>query len=215
MAGFCSAVQVGTKVQARPLRHRSERAARRNPLRLAVAACGLFLATPAFADLVGENLLVVLPPGYKIDFQQKNARLIHTEMVPVAQSVKDWSEMLTVQVFLGQKRTPESFKLQLGQLWTANCADSRAADIWRGEENGYSALIWLLACPLNKATGKPEITWFKGIQGNDSFYLVQKAYKFMPTPEQNTPWMQYLTKVSVCDSRLPDRACPKVDPPAR
>ena len=183
--------------------------------RLAVAACGLFLATSALADLVNENLLVGLPAGYKVGHQAKTGALILTEMVPVAETVQDWSEMLTVQVFLGQTRTPESFRNQLAQLWAKSCADSRAAEIWQGAENGYPSAIWLLACPLNKATGKPEITWFKGIQGNDSFYLVQKAYRFMPTPEQNTPWMQYFNQVSVCDSRLADRACPKVAPPAR
>jgi hypothetical protein len=57
--------------------------------------------------------------------------------------------------------------------------------------------------------GSPEITWFKAVQGNDSFYLVQKAFKFEPSKEQITRWMGYLRKVSVCDSRIADRACPK------
>jgi hypothetical protein len=53
------------------------------------------------------------------------------------------------------------------------------------------------------------ITWFKAVQGNDSFYVVQKAFKFEPSKEQITRWMDYLRKVSVCDSRIADRACPK------
>ena len=65
------------------------------------------------------------------------------------------------------------------------------------------------SCPKNPGTGKPEITWFKAVQGNDSFYLVQKAFKFEPSKEQVTRWMGYLRKVSVCDSRIADRVCPK------
>ena len=61
--------------------------------------------------------------------------------------------------------------------------------------------------PLNKATGKPEITWFKAIQGNDSFYIVQVAFKAWPSKEQITQWMRYLKDATVCDTRLPDRAC--------
>ena len=76
-------------------------------------------------------------------------------------------------------------------------------------ENGYPTLVWLLSCPKNPGPGKPEITWFKAVQGNDSFYLVQKAFKFEPSKEQITRWMGYLRKVSVCDSRIADRACPK------
>ena len=55
---------------------------------------------------------------------------------------------------------------------------------------------------------KPEITWFKAVQGNDSFYVVQKAFRFMPPQEQMTKALAYLGTVKVCDSRRTDRACP-------
>jgi hypothetical protein len=44
--------------------------------------------------------------------------------------------------------------------------------------------------------------------GNDSFYIVQKAFRFEPAQEQISHWLQYLQTVNVCDTRLPDRACP-------
>jgi len=57
---------------------------------------------------------------------------------------------------------------------------------------------------------KPEYTWFKAIQGNDSFYVVQKAFKFNPSEEQITQWTAFFRSIKVCDSRLKDRPCPKV-----
>jgi len=63
-------------------------------------------------------------------------------------------------------------------------------------------------CPLNKDSGKPEITWFKAIQGQDSFYVVQKAFKFDPSQGQIVQWTLYLKKVAVCDTRVKERACP-------
>lgn len=68
-----------------------------------------------------------------------------------------------------------------------------------------------MAVELSEEPGyrKPEITWFKAVEGNDSFYLVQKAFKFEPSQDQITRWMGYLRKVSVCDSRIADRACPR------
>jgi hypothetical protein len=47
----------------------------------------------------------------------------------------------------------------------------------------------------------------KAIQGRDSFYLVQKAYKFEPSAEQKKQWDDYLDSVSVCDTRRPERPC--------
>ena len=45
------------------------------------------------------------------------------------------------------------------------------------------------------------------MRGRDSFYLVQKAYKFEPSVEQKKQWDDYLDGVSVCDTRRPDRPC--------
>ena len=64
-------------------------------------------------------------------------------------------------------------------------------------------------CPRNPATGKPEITYTKVTAGNDSLYVVQKAFKFAPSRDQFVQWMKYLRSVAVCDSRLADRACPQ------
>ena len=46
------------------------------------------------------------------------------------------------------------------------------------------------------------------MQGNDSLYVVQVALKARPTEQATTRWMDYLRTVGVCDTRLPDRACP-------
>jgi hypothetical protein len=69
-------------------------------------------ASACLADLQDENFLTKLPDGFKIDFQQKNKDMLISEMVPVKQSVKNWTEMVTVQVFYGLKATPEQFKDQ-------------------------------------------------------------------------------------------------------
>ena len=72
----------------------------------------------------------------------------------------------------------------------------------------WPTLNWRIACPLNRTTGKPEFTWFKAMQGNDSLYVVQVALKARPSEETTTRWMDYLRTVRACDTRLPDRACP-------
>ena len=95
----------------------------------------------------------------------------------------------------------------MDQGLAAACPGSETVPVTHGDENGYPVLVWLQNCPLNKATGKPEITWIKAIQGKDSFYVAQVAFKAMPSNEQITQWMQYLRSVTVCDSRVPDRTC--------
>lgn len=174
----------------------------------------LFMALPRIsaAELKDETLLTNLPPGYKVDFHAKRGNLITTEMVPRNESVKNWTEMVTVQVFLGAKNAAlKQYQVHMEKTWLGVCKGGKTLPITNGEENGYLFALWALSCPLNPTTRKPEFTWFKAIQGNDSLYIVQKAFKFEPSKEQTAQWMQYLSKVSVCDTRLPDRDCPKLE----
>jgi hypothetical protein len=176
----------------------------------AAALLVLALAWPvAAADLVNENILVAMPPGYKVDFQNKNQNEMISEMVPSNETVNNWTEMVTVQIFNNLKVTPDQFRARMQKLWSNSCAGSRFNDVGKGVENGYPTLVWMQTCPRNASTGKPEITWFKALQGNDSFYVVQKAFKFKPSEEQVAQSMQYLKSASLCDSRISDRACPK------
>lgn len=165
------------------------------------------VASPSLAELENENILAKLPSGFKIDFQQRNANALISEMVPEGQSVNNWTEMVTVQVFYGLKSTPAQFKAKMDDLLKTACPGGELAPVAQGDENGYPTLVWLQNCPLNKSTGKPEITWVKAIQGNDSFYVAQVAFKAQPSKELITQWMQYLKGVAVCDTRLPARAC--------
>jgi hypothetical protein len=174
-------------------------------LALTGALCGA-----ASAQLVNENLLVVKPEGYKVGFFDKKPTVTMTELVPQAETVDAWTEMVTVQIFLGMKNvTPAQYAKTLQEIWAKSCARATSQPVTSGIENGYPFILWLSSCPRNTLTGKPEITWFKAVQGSDSFYLVQKAFKFEPSKAQIETWMAYFKTVSVCDSRRADRACPK------
>ena len=82
-------------------------------MRTAVLQCvvilAAFAASAARADLENENLLVTAPPGYKVGFSDKKPNMLMTEFVPAKETVENWTEMVTVQVFFGLKATPQQF----------------------------------------------------------------------------------------------------------
>ena len=175
---------------------------------LALTAFALTLASSSACALEGEVLLVAVPKGYKIGFEKKAGNQIMTEMVPQGETVKSWTEMVTVQIFLNMRGvTPAQYRDRIQHMWSQACDGSEFTAVKEGEDGGYATLTWLSKCPYNNATGKPELTWMKAIQGRDSFYLVQKAYKFEPTAEQMKEWGAYLDGVGVCDTRRPERPC--------
>ena len=175
---------------------------------LFLAILALTFAAPSARALEGEVLLVTVPKGYKIGYEKKAGNQIMTEMVPERETVKDWTEMVTVQIFLNMRGvTPAAYRERIEKLWAGACVRSEFAKVKEGADGGYPTLTWFQRCPHNNATGKPELTWMKAIQGRDSFYLVQKAYKFEPSAEQKKQWGDYLDSVSVCDTRRPEQPC--------
>jgi len=176
---------------------------------ITILIAALFLSSAAQAQLKNENLMVTMPEGYKVGFADKNTNQQMTEMVPDGQSVKDWTDMVTVQIFFRMTDvTPDVYKQRLQNLWAENCKGAQSNPVGQGNERGYPVAVWIQFCPLNKETGKPELTILKAIAGNDSFYVVQKAFRSRPPKEQIEQWSRYLRGVFVCDSRVADKACP-------
>src|SRR6478609_10738852 len=100
-------------------------------------------ASACLAELQDENILTKLPDGFKIDFQQRNKDMLISEMVPVKQSVKNWTEMVTVQVFYGLKATPDQFKARIESGLAAACPKAESHPVAQGQENGYPSMVWL------------------------------------------------------------------------
>jgi hypothetical protein len=171
----------------------------------------LFVAITTGTDTVeiqNENLLMTIPDGYKRDFYDKIQDMITSEMVPVNESADSWTQIVRVQIFHALNATPAQFKLEMDKARTSICSERSSRTLIEESKNGYATIVWYDQCSWNTATGSSEFTWFKGIQGNDSFYLIQVTLKVEPTDEISTRWMEYLKSVRVCDTRLPDRACP-------
>ena len=191
----------------------------RGPMRklaiLMLGASAAFAApsTPSAAPLQDENLFVTIPRGFQIGKHGDNGPMTGAEYIPQGETVSDWSRMVTVQVFHNMKSfDPDRFAEGVKQQWLAACAGSEVVKSKDGQENGYRFSLWVFACPLNPKTGKPENMFAKFISGNDSFYSIQYAYRSALTKDIIPPAMTYLGSVQACDSRLPDRPCPKIAP---
>ena len=164
-----------------------------------------------FAQLTDENLVFSLPQGYKLGYQSSKNNIQMQEFVPQSETVETWTALVTVQIFHGRNSMdPGQFLRGMGEQFLATCPGAKPNTIHSGQANGYKVSMLFLQCPLNPQTGKPENTLFRAIEGNDSFYLVQKAFRFAPSDAQVDEAAKYLGTVNVCDSRLPDRPCPNL-----
>jgi hypothetical protein len=164
-------------------------------------------AGSAMAGLSGENVLSPLPPGFKVGSSGATPTGSMSEYIPQAETVHDWSAMITVMV-MHVNATPDQFAAGMLQSIKGGCAGIQSRKVTDGTENGYAFSIWLVQCPLNPATGKPEGFAMKIIGGKDALYNIQYAFRQNLTADLSKPAMIYLRRVQVCDTRSIDHPCP-------
>jgi hypothetical protein len=159
--------------------------------------------------LEAENLLVAMPDGFEVGYQAaQDDQEIH-ELIPSGESVEDWSQMVTIQIFRGLSEVPgDLFAANMAGNWEGACEGATVNKLTEGEVNGFPFVMWFFGCPLNAQTGKPETMYFKGISGSDAFYSVQYAFRSAPADELDTIALTYLVGASACDTRRPERPCP-------
>lgn len=168
------------------------------------------------SPLENENLLYAPPKDFKVGYQKTLPRELMTEWVPVGETVEEWTEMVTVQIFRGATVTAADFLREVAGRYMNSCPNTDAGKgMFTGQVNGYVVSMLVLKCPHNPQTGKPETTAFRFINGADALYGVQYAWRKMPSAAEMDAAMHTLAKVTVCDTRAPEQhPCPKLEPVA-
>lgn len=165
-------------------------------------------------ELTGENLLVAIPAGYQLAYNQKTDQGEINEFVPKGETVEKWSEMITVQLLPAQNDNA-TFYATFESLAKQGCRSEFTHVIATTKENGYPVKVFQLFCTINLQTNMGEVTFIKTIEGKDKFYVVQKAWRTeeyeleqIPITEEDiVKWTEYLRSISVCDGRIKSR-CP-------
>ncbi len=69
---------------------------------IALLAFGLLqFPAAALAQMQYENFLVGLPDGFKIGSQARKGDIGVSKMIPAAETLDNWTQMVTVQIFFG------------------------------------------------------------------------------------------------------------------
>jgi hypothetical protein len=175
-----------------------------------IVGCG---SVTAFAQqqMEAENLLFSPPKDFKVGYQSNRDNRLMTEFVPNGETVEDWTQMLTVQIYRGATVDAAAFLGGVGKRFMDACPGTTAKGIYTGQVNGYVVSMLLLKCPMNPGTSKPETTAFRVIRGKDALYSIQRAWRSVPSDQALDEVMHALGKVTLCDTRAPEHPCPSFD----
>lgn len=173
-------------------------------------ACLLTLLPAAGAsdDTRPEYLIQPMPAGYVQVHQTRQQGTDLIEWVPQGESKEAWTRMVTTIIVRGDHPTALGFQAQIRDGFVSACGKASSADLRTGEESGYAASLWVHACARNPATGKPEYMWMKTLEGRDALYIVQFAFRDMPSDEDAFGAMKYLEGIHISADPMPTPSWP-------
>lgn len=165
--------------------------------------------TPIFSQI----LALSAPKNFHIDFENVTEKQYILEAVPVGETVKSWTQMLTISGYKGLAEKPNFKPINMVQ-GVANgfqkaCPSSFGAkSIWQGEVSGFEAFAAVITCgtsPMTKGKTSEEALVIS-IKGKHDFYGIQFAKRNQPSPSPiniNTKeWMRVLNSlnpIKVCE----------------
>ncbi len=194
---------------------------RQTRFRAAVALlAGVVLAGGAFADSAGEALYLIPPTGWKMQFHHRQGDVELSELVPAGQTIRDWTDMLSVQIFYGPpKQTAQELLAEAMARIKNECKEAAAGPVLPGIENGYETALRAVACPELKRWGKGEMDLYKSLRGRANAYLVERSWRGAPFEKAHPPlpaettkeWLAFMNQVVLCDNADPHRPCPQAN----
>jgi hypothetical protein len=175
----------------------------------------LLTSPPAVAADEGEKLVIGFPEGWVLVLRDQTEELLRTEFMPKGQTAETWAEKFTVQVFNGLGDEPMPFLERALADHQKQCLETRAEPPQATTVNGYDSAVLLVACARERGTNKGTLTLIQAIGGEDSFYVLQRAWRGAPYPVDKMPiprelfsqWVGHLNSASVCDPRDPKHPC--------
>jgi hypothetical protein len=181
----------------------------------AVIFCSSFAG--AAEQQTGEQLFILPPNGWAVGYHDTKGNIDVTEVLPPGQTLKNWTEMLTVQVVGGAPtKSPQDLLKDQLEIVKNACEDIGAGQVSLAVENGYETAMRAVACPKSKQWGDGELSLYKMIGGHDRVYVVWRSWRgpsfdkeHLPVPVEITnEWLAFMRQVLVCDTRDPRHPCP-------
>jgi hypothetical protein len=169
-------------------------------------------------DTGSEVLHVVVPDGSKIGFQANRPGMQIVEYVPLDQSVKQWTDMLTV-VIADRQAAPDidAFFKRMTDTFHVGCdVEPIVEKPTRFLDGPYPAGLQAAICGKGRQNGYGQVVIYKMIQGTKGFFQVQRAWRFPPAAKsEDLPLTEAMRKsaterlaaVYLCDREVPDNRC--------
>lgn len=164
----------------------------------------IWLTLIAMTAVQAEDRLVwPMPEGFKVGHQQTAANGSEIEeRIPNGETVEDWTRMATRLVFPGAM-DGTAFNNAMAQRWQSACPGATATP----SEKGPRGADIRIDCPRNPATGKPEVMFQRVIPVPGKAYILQVAFRAVPSAAQAGWAKAELDRATLCSAAATESPC--------
>lgn len=166
----------------------------------------------------GERLLMAPPPGWTPVQVQKTDKVAISRLYPPGQTEKQWTEMITIQIYPGSDQGPRNFIESIIAFSRANCEAAGPGPVTEATINSYPAAIVSVACTKGRQSGQGNMVLVTVIKGREALYAIQRQWRGKPFGNTEKPdmpdsmikeWNNFPRSIGLCDSRAPQQhPCP-------
>lgn len=162
------------------------------------------LALIAILALQAEEKLVwPMADGFVTTYQQETPDgAAIEERVAKGETVEAWSRMLT-RITFPQAIDPMLFSSRMAQGWQGSCAGAVAST----PVSGPRGVDMRIDCPRNAKTGKPETMFQRVVPATGKLYILQVAFRSVPTAEQARWANSELDRATLCSAASAEKSC--------
>lgn len=181
----------------------------------------LLAASPALAQNTppaGERLVLNPPDNWQAVSVQRGEKVNITRLFPPGQNDKQWSEMVTLQIYNNSDKSPRSFIEDVVAYSRDNCEAAGPSPVTEAPTNGYPMARVAVSCSKGRASGHGGYVIVQAMRGREALYVVQRHWRGAPfdknhppafPPEMLREWGAFLSSISLCDTRDTRHPCPK------
>ncbi|MEH6629386.1 MAG: hypothetical protein V7776_01085 [Halopseudomonas aestusnigri] len=126
----------------------------------------------------GEFFMASIPDGWQALPRATKAQQTSAEWLPQGQTVENWTDMITVQVFPGWAEGDVSVFLdELADIYKQNCEVSGATPPLKDKVNGFLTGFRLINCTRDLTRNSGEVSLFRALIGKNAAYLIQRVFR--------------------------------------
>jgi hypothetical protein len=163
---------------------------------------GFTVISPIFSQLVAFKL----PTPFKTAFENATATQYIREAVPHGETVKAWTQMITVtgykQLASNPRLTPRAFASQIARGFQRNCPETFSSAGF-GEKKLGDHIAFLSVAGCGSVAGSPdkhgEIALLITIKGEADYYTIQWAERQASSPQRpridTEKWFERIDKL--------------------